>query len=109
MRFNCTALMLAALLAGPVASAQEAASPTPGDASFSIFLRGREIGREQVSLARTGSGWVITSSGQFGAPIDFTINRFELKLGTDWQPLEMVLEARSRNQPLGLKTSFSVT
>jgi len=109
MRFNCTALMLASLLAGPVASAQEAASPTPGDASFSIFLRGREIGREQVSLARTGSGWVITSSGQFGAPIDFTINRFELKLGTDWQPLEMVLEARSRNQPLGLKTSFSVT
>ena len=109
MRFNCTALMLACLLAGPVASAQEAASPTPGDASFSIFLRGREIGREQVSLARTGSGWVITSSGQFGAPIDFTINRFELKLGTDWQPLEMVLEARSRNQPLGLKTSFSVT
>jgi len=101
--------MLACLLAGPVASAQEAASPTPGDASFSIFLRGREIGREQVSLARTGSGWVITSSGQFGAPIDFTINRFELKLGTDWQPLEMVLEARSRNQPLGLKTSFSVT
>src|SRR5262245_7386136 len=110
MRLNCTALVLASLLAGPVASAQETASaPTPGDASFSIFLRGREIGREQVNLARTPSGWVITSSGQFGAPIDFTINRFELKYGTDWQPLEMVLEARSRNQPLALKTSFSVT
>jgi uncharacterized protein len=110
MRFNCTALVLALLLAGPMASAQETASaPTPGDTAFSIFLRGREVGREQVTLARTSAGWVITSSGQFGAPLDFTINRFELKYGLDWQPLEMLLEARSRNQAMGLKTSFTVT
>ena len=76
---------------------------------FGIYVRGTQIGREQVTLTRTASGWIITSTGQTGAPIDFAITRFEMKYGADWQPLEMKLEARSRNIPVSAATSFGMT
>src|SRR5262249_15658473 len=57
-----TALVAALLFAAPgAASAQPTAQPTPGDAAFGVFVRNTQIGREQVTLARTDSGWIITS------------------------------------------------
>ena len=103
-------LALAALLAAAPATAQVAApAPEPGDASFTIFLRNTQLGREQVTLARTESGWVITSSGQIGAPVDFTLGRFEMKYAPDWQPLELTLEGRARQGSVALRTSFGIT
>ena len=84
-------------------------SPTPGDATFNVFIRGTQVGREQVTVSRTGSGWIITSTGRMSAPTEFTLTRFELKYAPDWQPMEMVLEARVKNAPVILKTSFTMT
>jgi pimeloyl-ACP methyl ester carboxylesterase len=111
MQLHCTALAAAAWLAAAgTASAQPAApSPAPGDAAFGIFVRGTQIGRERVTLARTDAGWIITSSGQIGAPIDFTVTRFEIKYAADWQPLEMKLEARLKSAPVTVATSFAMT
>ena len=111
MRFHCTALAAAALLAvAGVAHAQPAPpSPAPGGAAFGIFLKGTQIGREQVTLARTDAGWIITSTAQTGAPVDFTVSRFDMKYARDWQPLEMKLEARLKNVPVTVATSFGMT
>jgi pimeloyl-ACP methyl ester carboxylesterase len=109
-QFHCTALAAAAVLSVATASAQTAPpAPAPGDAVFGIFLKGAQIGREQVTLARTSSGWIITSTGRAGAPVDFTITRFEMKYAPDWRPLEMRLEARLKNAPVTLATSFAMT
>jgi uncharacterized protein len=99
------------LLARTGTAAAQSAPPAPGvgETAFSIFLKGNQIGREQVSLSRTDTGWIITSTGRTGPPLDFTITRFEMKYANDWQPLEMSLEARLRNAPVGLKTSFTMT
>jgi uncharacterized protein len=111
MRFHCTALAAAAVWAATGMQSAQIARPVPepGDAVFGIYLRGTPIGREQVTLARTASGWIITSTGQTGAPFDFVLTRFEMKYGADWQPLEMKLEARTKNVPVTLATSFGVT
>jgi len=113
MRLYCTALTAAAVLAvvGTASAQAQLARPVPvaGDAVFGIYLRGTQVGREQVTLARTASGWIITSTGATGAPFDFAVTRFEMKYGPDWQPLEMKLEARSRNAPVTLATSFGMT
>ncbi len=111
MRVHCTALTAAVVLAVTwAASAQTAPpAPVPGDTAFGIFLRGTQVGREQVTLARTGSGWIITSTGRTGAPLDFNITRFEMKYAPDWQPLELRLEARLKNAPVTLATSFAMT
>src|SRR5690348_11517933 len=97
---HCTALAAAVIVAATVAARppalataaarrQPQAQPSAGDAAFSIFVRGTQVGREQVSLGRTDTGWIITSNGRSAPPLDFTINRFEIKYTTDWQPLEM--------------------
>jgi len=98
-----------ALVASAAAAHAQPAQPAPGDAAFAIYLRGTQIGREQATLARTDSGWIITSTGRSAAPLDFTVNRFEIKYGADWQPLEMTLEGRVRNANVIVKTSFAVT
>jgi pimeloyl-ACP methyl ester carboxylesterase len=110
MRFHCTALALAAaLLAAAPATAQTVEVPATGDASFSVYLKGNQIGREQVNVARGPSGWIITSSGRTEAPLDFTVARFEMKYSPDWQPLELSLEARLRTAIASVKTSFALT
>jgi len=110
LRFNCTAVAAAVLvLSAASATAQQAASPAGGDAVFNIFLRGTQIGREQVNVATAPSGWIITSSGASQAPLDFTVARFEMKYSPDWQPLELTLDARLRNATVLVKTSFSLT
>jgi pimeloyl-ACP methyl ester carboxylesterase len=109
MPLYCTALAVAAVLFAVRPAAQTPELPAPGDASFAIYLQGNQIGREQTTLARSASGWIITSSGRTEAPLDFTIARFEAKYSPDWQPLELTLEARLRNAIAMVKTSFGLT
>jgi pimeloyl-ACP methyl ester carboxylesterase len=114
-RIHCTALAAALCLAAAPAAAQpqpqpqSQPQPQPGDASFGVFVRNTQIGREQVTLSRNASGWIITSSGTTGAPVDFTLTRFEMKYTTDWEPQEMRLEGRVRQTPVSIATSFSLT
>ncbi|HEX4565276.1 MAG TPA: hypothetical protein VH138_01545, partial [Vicinamibacterales bacterium] len=108
--FHCTALAAALCLAAPGAAiAQQTPQPTPGDATFGVFVRSTQIGREQVTLAHTESAWIITSSGSLAGPLDFTITRFEIKYSPDWTPQEMRLDARVRQTQVGISTSFSLT
>ena len=104
------AACLAALtIASGVGRQAQPSTPAPGEALFSIFLGGREIGREQVNLSRTGSGWIITATSRIAPPIDFTVSRFELKYTPDWQPVELKAEARTKQANLSLTTSFGLT
>jgi uncharacterized protein len=112
-RFHCTARALALallLLPGRPAFGQAAQDvPAAGEASFSVVVNGRQVGREQTTVARTAAGWVITSTGRLAAPIDFILNRFEMKYGPEWQPLELTLDVRAKDTPLRITSSFSVT
>jgi pimeloyl-ACP methyl ester carboxylesterase len=102
------AAVLLLAVAAP-ASAQTATEPTAGRAGFTIFVRGAQIGREEVDLSRTPGGWTISSTNRLSPPIDLTTNRFEIRYGPDWQPIELKLEATLRGAPIGLVTSFGVT
>ena len=101
MQFHCTALAAAAAAgrgdtrSGPARPGVSDCRATP---SFGD-LRPGHADRTRAGHARRArrSGWIITSTGQTGAPVDFTITRFEMKYATDWQPLEMKLEARLKN------------
>lgn len=104
------AAALCLLAARPVTAQQAAAaSPATGDATFIVFAGGREIGREQVGLSRTASGWTITSSGRFGAPLNFVNKRFEVTYAPDWQPIELKIDAVVGERTLALNTSFATT
>jgi pimeloyl-ACP methyl ester carboxylesterase len=106
----CTAALLLALLAPPALAQTPAPAPAIGEASFTIFSRGVDVGREQVSVARSGTEWIITATGRIG---DQTLNRFDLKYTADWQPVELRLEAtqsgKEGQKTFRLLTSFAVT
>ena len=51
--------------------------PEPGEVIFTVFVRSVPIGVERVGVARTDDGWIVTSTGQSGRPIDLNIRSFE--------------------------------
>jgi uncharacterized protein len=106
---HCTAAVLALSMSAAAAPQTPAAAPAPGDATYIIFLRGVDVGREQVTLARSGSNWIISSRGRSGPPLDFSLDRFEVKYTADWQPIELNVQASQRGRRLGLATSFAMT
>jgi uncharacterized protein len=98
-----------ALAAAAQPSPQPAAEPAAGRAGFTIFVHGAQIGREDVDLSRTPGGWTISATNRLSPPVDLTTNRFEMRYGPDWQPIELKLDATLRGAPIGLVTSFGVT
>ena len=86
-----------------------ATSPAEGEMEFTVFLGGTRVGVERVRVARAANTWILSSTGQFAAPINMTVNRFEVKYTADWQPLELHIEATQSGRPLMLATSFGVT
>jgi pimeloyl-ACP methyl ester carboxylesterase len=92
------------------AQAPPAAPPAIGEATYAIFVRGVDVGREQVNVSRSGSQWIVTSTGRLG---DITLNRLELKYSADWQPVEFQLEltqaGKDGAKKLQVATSFGVT
>jgi pimeloyl-ACP methyl ester carboxylesterase len=112
----CTVAVVAAvavigLLGVSPAAAQQTpvAAPTTGEATFTVFISGREVGREQVTLSRSASGWTITSTGRLGPPLNLTNNRFEITYSPDWQPIELKIDALVEDRTLRLNTSFGTT
>ncbi len=91
------------------APAQGTSGSIAGDAEFTLFLNGKRVGTEQVRVARAGSTWIVSSTAQFGPPLNATVNRFELKYTADWQPTELHIEAMQPGRTLALTTSFGVT
>jgi uncharacterized protein len=111
--------VLVALTVAPLGAQQPApaAAPNPGEATYIVFFGGREIGRETASLARTPSGWTITSTSRLGAPLNLVSKRFEVTYARDWQPIELKIDAtvadprdpKAEPRVLGLATSFATT
>lgn len=107
---NCTAALLcAALGAAGVAAQTPSAQPAEGQAELLVFAGGRQIGREQVNVSRSGGNWMITSTGSLTAPVQITISRFDARYTADWQPLQLHIEATVGGKPQTLSTSFGMT
>jgi pimeloyl-ACP methyl ester carboxylesterase len=125
---HCTVALLALLIGAAglsrPAAAQDAAGQPPspgapvrqgagasieGESEFTLFVGGRHIGTEQVRVARAGSARIISSTAQFGPPLNVTLNRFELKYTADWQPTDLHIEATQPGGTFALTTSFGVT
>jgi pimeloyl-ACP methyl ester carboxylesterase len=108
---GCLGVLLAAAWSGvgfPAAVVGQTGQPG-GTATFLVLLRGAEIGRETVRVARTDSGWVISSSGQQLRPIDLVTTKFEMTYGADWQPQALSIEGLLHGQLITLATTFGPT
>ena len=107
----CAALALAGCAS--LAGAQQAAAPFTligsGTATFLVFVRGAQVGTEQVAVTRTAEGWSILSTGRIGAPIDITARRMEVRYTADWRAVDFTIDATLRNQLQAIHTTFDGT
>jgi hypothetical protein len=99
---------------GAIALPAAAVGPQQADqvvhsATYAVFVRGARIGFENVTVTRTGGGWLISSAGTIGAPIDLTNAKFEIAYASDWHPQRLTIEAATGGQSLALGATFGLT
>ena len=97
------------LAGGAYAQGPVAPPSAEGDADFTVFVGGKPSGREQVRVARSGSTWIITSTGTAGAGENSATTRFEVKYSSDWHPVESRIEMVRGTRSLVIGTSFGGT
>jgi hypothetical protein len=95
------ALMLAAW------SSPSLAQPAPASVSFKIFLRGGQVGTEQVEVRRSADGFVISGSNRLAPPIDVITNRCEVRYDAQGRPLDATVDSIVRGQYASSHTVFS--
>nr|MBA3949241.1 DUF3108 domain-containing protein [Acidobacteriota bacterium] len=106
---DLTSLAAAILLSAGAAAGQTPAVPAEGTAAFTIFAGTTPVGTEEMTVAKVGENWRITSTGQMRGPLAITINSFEVTYAPDWHPREMKLDAVIGNQGVTSVTTFGVT
>jgi pimeloyl-ACP methyl ester carboxylesterase len=94
---------------GSAGLAQQAVAPSTAASDFALYLRGAQIGTEQIALARNASGWTITSSGRIGPPLDILTRSLVIRYDADWKPLELTLDATTRGQTLVIRIAVAGT
>jgi uncharacterized protein len=55
-------------------------------------------------VTRTPEGWTILGSGRIGPPLDIVARKVELKYDSEWRPLELTIDATTREQAAALHT-----
>jgi pimeloyl-ACP methyl ester carboxylesterase len=81
----------------------------PETSTFLVFYRALPVGNEQITVERTGTGWVISSNGRVGAPVDVVIRALEARYTADWKPLELTVDATLRGQAATVRTQVTGT
>ena len=100
-------LGLAVVLAAPV---RTLAQPAPSALStFSVFVRGVQIGTDQATVERTADGWRIVGGGRLGPPLNLITRSLEVRYDAEWKPIELTVEATAGGQPTSLRTRISGT
>jgi uncharacterized protein len=97
-----------ALSAAHGASAQLVPVPPPlpetNGTTFTIFFNGRPLGSEQIAVNRVADGWMITSSGRLGAPVDAVSRRLVIRYTSDWHPISFEFDGTIRGQTQAIRT-----
>ncbi len=78
-----------------------------GAESYTIFLAGRPVGREEVAVTRQADGWTIRGSSRIGPPIATTVRQVEVRYDATWHPRALSLEGAIQDREVGLETVFA--
>jgi pimeloyl-ACP methyl ester carboxylesterase len=104
----------AAVGAGVVLAQAQAPQPeaparvrSVGGDAFVVFLAGRIIGREELSVSRQADGWVVRGTSRLNPPVGTTVKHVELHYDAEWRPRTLELEAVVQGQEVALKTTFA--
>jgi pimeloyl-ACP methyl ester carboxylesterase len=107
---HCTLTVVFGLVALGASTSAVAQPAPPSSSTFTVFVRGVQVGTEQAAVERTPTGgWRIVGSGRLGPPIDLVTRSLEVRYDADWKPLELRVDATASGQPATLHTLVNGT
>ena len=103
--FSCiTALVVVCAAAGHAVSAQ-----TPASHTFKVFVRGIDIGTEEVTVLESADGWTLRGSGKLRAPVNLSMDYWEARYDRVWKPLELTINLSESAKRWTVRTIFNGT
>ncbi len=101
--FTCVLAGLILAAGGRWADAQTAAS------TFRVFLRGVDVGVEEVTVFELPDGWTLRGSGKLRAPINLSMDYWEARYDRAWKPLELTVNLSENTKRWTIRTTFDGT
>lgn len=99
--------VVAALLL--IASANDEAAQSRAANTFRVFLRGADIGIEEVTLLESAEGWTLRGSGKLRAPVSLSMDYWEARYDRDWKPIELTVNLTENANQWTVHTTFTGT
>jgi hypothetical protein len=88
-------------------TSQNDGQPTTGEVIFTIFANSVPVGVERVGVAKTPTGWLITSAGQIAPPVDLDIRSFEVEYDEAWKPVKLTIDSTRNDRTYSVQTNFT--
>lgn len=105
MRFHHSIVAAALALFGSVSSSAQ----TTTAHTFHLFLRGAEVGTEEVTVLESPGGWTLRGSVRLGAPLNLSVEYWEARYDRSWKPLELTMNLLQNPNRWTVHTTFSGT
>jgi pimeloyl-ACP methyl ester carboxylesterase len=102
----CIGVVLLALTLAP-ALAQGPAVPSAPTRSYTVFLRGVPIGRENLTVRSDAAGLTISSQSNIGPPLNIVMRKGEVVYRPDLTPASLTLDATINQKDVSLRTTFT--
>lgn len=100
--------LLVALVAWPsLAFAQPVRTAAPAVSNFKVFVRGAQIGTEEVSVEHSPAGILVSGSGRLAPPSDVITNRCEVRYDAEWRPIDAAVDSAIRGVSISLRARFA--
>jgi uncharacterized protein len=80
----------------PLGASVRGQSPLRSD-TFHIFVRGKDVGSEELTVVQTPEGWILRGTGGAGPPLDITLRFWEARYDPAWLPRELTLDLETRS------------
>jgi uncharacterized protein len=106
---HCTVALLALSIRGAGLAQAPAPQLAEGEVEFTIFIGGQPAGREVARVTRSGSTWIISSTGTVGLAGAPASTRFEVKYTADLHPIDSRFEFQQGQQTMTVETSYGGT
>ena len=109
MRRIAAALLLwlaGAAVASALDGQADAPGPTPGRASFVVYVKGARVGQVESTVDRTPDGWRIRGTSRLGAPLNLTVRRFDIGYDPAWRPQYITMELVAPTRTAVISSAF---
>jgi len=86
-----------------------AAQTTTTASTFRVFIRGVDIGIEEVTVFESPEGWTLRGSGKLRAPLNLAMDYWEARYDRAWRPIELTVNLTDDKRQWAVRTTFNGT